>query len=104
MVTEFQMRVYDLTSKIPKGKVSTYGDLAKKLNISSAQAVGQALRRNPYAPKVPCHRVVASDGSIGGFGGCMSGRHIREKIALLKKEGVKVAGGRVLDFEKVRLL
>lgn len=60
-VTEYQTRVYDLLLQIPEGKVSTYAALSKALG-SSPRAVGGALRRNPYAPKVPCHRVISADG------------------------------------------
>jgi O-6-methylguanine DNA methyltransferase len=59
-----------MCSAIPKGRVTTYGDMAKALSPPScARAVGQAMRRNPFAPKVPCHRVVASDLKLGGFKG-----------------------------------
>lgn len=97
MVTAFQQKVYELCSKIPKGKVSTYGAIAKKLKLGGlgARAVGNALNKNPYAPRVPCHRVVASDGGIGGFAsGCT------KKIVLLKKEGVSVKKNKIVDFEK----
>ncbi|GAA5961430.1 hypothetical protein JCM8115_003447 [Rhodotorula mucilaginosa] len=67
-VTEFQWRLYDLLLTIPAGRVSTYGQLATLL-ASSARAVGSALRENPFAPYVPCHRVIASTLYIGGFGG-----------------------------------
>ncbi|PIN75503.1 methyltransferase [Candidatus Woesearchaeota archaeon CG10_big_fil_rev_8_21_14_0_10_37_12] len=87
MPTVFEQKVYDLCKKIPRGKVSTYGAIAKKLN-SSPRAVGQALRKNPYAPVVPCHRVVSSDGKIGGFMGKTKGKEIKRKIALLEEEGV----------------
>jgi len=60
-VTEFQGRVYTLLKQIPSGKVTTYAALAKALN-SSPRAVGGALRNNPFAPEVPCHRCIASDG------------------------------------------
>ena len=60
--TSFQMKVYKATSRIPRGKVATYGWVARQIGCRSAQAVGGALRVNPFAPKVPCHRVVASDG------------------------------------------
>ena len=76
-----------MTKQVPRGKVTTYGAIARKLN-SSPRAVGQALRVNPFAPVVPCHRVVKSDGSIGGFGGEISGKKIQKKIAMLRKEGV----------------
>lgn len=60
-VTDFQERVYTLLKQIPEGKVTTYAFLAKALN-SSPRAVGGALRNNPFAPEVPCHRCIAADG------------------------------------------
>eukprot|EP00292_Cryptomonas_paramecium_P032356 CAMPEP_0113693120 /NCGR_PEP_ID=MMETSP0038_2-20120614/19486_1 /TAXON_ID=2898 /ORGANISM="Cryptomonas paramecium" /LENGTH=85 /DNA_ID=CAMNT_0000615153 /DNA_START=63 /DNA_END=317 /DNA_ORIENTATION=+ /assembly_acc=CAM_ASM_000170 len=59
-VTPFEERVYSLCTNIPIGKVATYGEMARALN-SSPRAVGQALRKNPFAPEVPCHRVIAAD-------------------------------------------
>ncbi len=99
--TRFQERVYAKLKKVPKGKITTYGDLARAMK-SSARAIGQTMRCNPYAPKIPCHRVVKSDGTIGGFGGAVRGKKIKDKIALLNKEGVHVKRGVVLNFEKVR--
>jgi len=88
--TVHQTRVYALTEAIPKGKVTTYGAIAKLLS-SHPRAVGQALRTNPFAPIVPCHRVVASDGSRGGFKGETSGPCISQKFKLLQGEGVPFA-------------
>jgi methylated-DNA-[protein]-cysteine S-methyltransferase len=85
---------------IPKGKVTTYGLIAKKLRTRAYRAVGNACRKNPYAPRVPCHRVVRSDGTIGGFGGKTKGKNIERKIQLLRKENVEVVNGRVVSFEK----
>ena len=65
MPTTFQQKVYDALLLIPKGKVTTYKMLGDFINCRSAQAIGQALTRNPYAPKVPCHRVIKTDGTIG---------------------------------------
>jgi O-6-methylguanine DNA methyltransferase len=65
-VTPFQERVYSLLVQIPAGRVSTYALMSKALN-SSPRAVGGALRNNPFAPEVPCHRVIAADGFVGGF-------------------------------------
>ncbi|MEM9018196.1 MAG: MGMT family protein, partial [Verrucomicrobiota bacterium] len=59
--TEFERRVYDALHLIPRGKVTTYGLLGKFIGCRSAQAIGQALRRNPFAPDTPCHRVVSGD-------------------------------------------
>jgi len=98
---EFYGRVWKTMRRIPRGKVTTYGELARALRTKAYRAVGGACRHNPYAPEVPCHRVVASGGRIGGFGGKTSGKNIRQKIALLKKEGVAVEDGRVVDFSKV---
>lgn len=87
-VTRFAARVYALVSEIPPGRVTTYGALARAMGCGSARAVGQALRKNPYAPEVPCHRVVASDGRIGGYHGEVSGELIERKIQRLRDEGV----------------
>lgn len=66
--TDFEIKVYIACSRIPKGYVSTYGNLSKFLG-SAPRAVGGALRRNPYFPLVPCHRVVTSNLELGGFHG-----------------------------------
>jgi methylated-DNA-[protein]-cysteine S-methyltransferase len=99
---KFADRVYAQLKAVPKGKVTTYKDLAHSLGTGAYRAVGQALRTNPYAPRVPCHRVVASDGKIGGFFGTTSGEPVQRKIALLQKEGILVHEGRVVDFERKR--
>ena len=82
---DFSNKVLQLTKKIPKGKVSTYKILAEKLNTKAYRAVGQALKRNPFAPNVPCHRVIASDGSLHGYEGILNNN---KKVNLLKKEGI----------------
>ena len=87
-VTAFASRVYAACRRIPAGRVASYASLARAIGCGSAQAVGQALARNPFAPEVPCHRVIASDGTPGGFnGGCESGELAR-KLGLLQGEGV----------------
>ena len=103
MTKNFNEKVYALLRKVPKGKVTTYKALAEKLNTKAYRAVGQAMRCNPYAPKVPCHRVVASDGSIGGFMGTIKkdSNEIRKKIRMLKNEGVKIRNNKIIDFEKI---
>lgn len=100
-ISPFAKKVYSLISTIPVGKISTYKYVAQTMNTKAYQAIGQVLRCNPFAPEVPCHRIVASDGKIGGFAGKRTGENIKKKIALLKKEGVEVANGKVMDFEKV---
>ena len=87
-LTAFQRRVYDALREVPAGRVTTYRLLARRLGCGSARAVGGALRRNPFAPEVPCHRVIASDGTVGGFQGRREGPAIRRKLDLLRGEGV----------------
>ncbi len=89
--TKFEQSVYKEISKIPKGKVITYTQLAKVLK-SHPRAVGQALKRNPYAPIVPCHRVIHSNGEIGGYNGI---KNSKKKIKLLKNEGIKIIKGNI---------
>ena len=100
----FNEKVYALLRKVPKGKVTTYKALAEALGTRAYRAVGQAMRCNPYAPEVPCHRVVASDGSIGGFSGKWdsNSREVKRKIKMLKKEGVEISNNRITDFKKVK--
>jgi O-6-methylguanine DNA methyltransferase len=93
-VTEFSESVYRVTSKIPPGKVATYGSVARAIGKPKAShAVGQALKANPRPPNVvPCHRVVRSDGDVGGY----SGRGgVAKKVRLLTAEGVRVESGRI---------
>mgnify|MGYP001231649432 CR=1 FL=1 len=83
--TKFQIKVWKYLVKIPKGKVKTYKEVAIAIKSpKSARAVANACGKNPYAPKVPCHRVIRSDGSIGGYS---SSGGIKTKKKLLKKEG-----------------
>ncbi len=98
-ITEFQRRVYAATRKIPRGKVTTYKHLSRTIGCGSSRAVGQALRVNPFAPEVPCHRVIRSDLTIGGFSGKLTGPEIEKKKALLFEEGVRFDGNRLLNPE-----
>jgi methylated-DNA-[protein]-cysteine S-methyltransferase len=87
----FNQKVWALCARIPAGKVSTYGQIAKHLGSSrAARAVGNALNKNPYAPQVPCHRVVGSTGDLTGFAGGLA-----KKKKLLEEEGVEFKGQRV---------
>lgn len=87
-VTKFQENVYAALLEVPRGKVVSYGELAKAIGCGSPRAVGQALRKNPFAPRIPCHRVVATDGSLGGFCGRRETATLARKRALLEAEGV----------------
>lgn len=103
MALSFNEKVYALLRKVPKGKVTTYKALAEKLNTKAYRAVGQAMRCNPYAPKAPCHRVVASNGSIGGFMGMKNpnSKELKKKIMMLRKEGVKIKNNRIVNFSRI---
>jgi len=92
----FPERCYKILRKVPKGKVTTYKAIASALNTKAYRAVGTAMNKNPYAPKIPCHRVVCSDGKVGGFA---SGT--KKKIAMLRKEGMQIKNNRIVDFQKV---
>ena len=84
--TKFQVKVWKYVKKIPKGKVITYLDVAKRINKPKAvRAVANAIGKNPFAPKIPCHRVIRSDGSLGGYSGKGG---IKTKKKLLKSEGI----------------
>ncbi len=107
--TAFQARVYAAVRRIPRGRVTTYKLLAQYLGCRSWRAVGQALKHNPYAftrladvrrqglVPVPCHRVIATDGTLGGFEGRRGGAALKRKRALLAAEGVRFQQGRLVD-------
>jgi methylated-DNA-[protein]-cysteine S-methyltransferase len=90
----FNEKVWAICARVPKGKVTTYAAIARKLGTVAYRAVGNAMNKNPYAPRVPCHRVVGSDGSLTGFAA-----GLEKKKRLLKAEGVAFANGKV-DLER----
>ena len=92
----FAQRCYRLLQRVPRGRVTTYKLLAQALGCRGYRAVGNAMNRNPYAPAVPCHRVVKSDGRVGGFA-----RGSAKKAALLRKEGIVVRNGRIENLPRV---
>lgn len=100
-VTDFQARVYAALRTVPRGSVTTYGLLARQVGIRSPRAVGQALRCNPFAPDVPCHRVIGSDLRIGGFMGSRVGAEVRRKVELLAEEGVDFRDGVLVDARRL---
>ena len=84
--TKFQLKVWAYLSKIPPGRVKTYSQVAKAIGKPLAvRAVANAIGKNPYAPKIPCHRVIRSDGSLGGYSGKGG---VKTKRFLLQKEGI----------------
>ena len=86
-ITNFQRKVYLALLDVPRGTTVSYKELGKMIGCKSARAIGQALKRNPFAPDVPCHRVINSDGTIGGFHGQRDGEMIDKKQKLLESEG-----------------
>ena len=84
--TEFQRRVWEVLLRIPYGQTTTYGAIARELGCRSAQAVGQAVGRNPISIIIPCHRVLGSDGSLTGYAG-----GLKRKAELLRLECVKIS-------------
>lgn len=103
MITKFQNRVYELCKKVPKGKVTTYKSIAKKMGSKAYRAVGTAMHVNPYGilrcqgkNMVPCHRVVGSNGHLVGFA-----HGLKKKAELLKKEGIKIKNNKIENFDKV---
>ena len=85
--SKFRLRVWEALLKIPYGKTTTYGEIAKKLGISSAQAVGGAVGHNEISIIIPCHRVVGANGSLTGYAG-----GIDRKIKLLELEHTDMTG------------
>ena len=84
--TSFQLKVWGYLRKIPRGSTRTYSQVAKGIRKPLAvRAVANAIGKNPYAPRIPCHRVIRTDGTLGGYSGKGG---IRTKKLLLKKEGI----------------
>ncbi len=102
IITGFSKKVYEALLLIPKGRITTYKEIADFLK-TSPRAVGQALKRNPFLPGVPCHRVVSSTGLIGGFMGSMK-KNIEKKKQLLISEGIKIKNNKIVDFEKKKFI
>ena len=91
-----QHRVYKRLLQVPRGKVTTYGELAKAVGMKNGQrAVGSFMNKNPYPVIVPCHRVVMSDGTIGGY---MYGKEI--KIKMLRDEGIEINNNKIVNWDK----
>ena len=86
--TKFQIKVWNYLKTIPKGKVKTYKQVAKAIGMpKAARAVANACGKNPYAPIIPCHRVIRSDGGLGGYSGKGG---IKQKLKLLRSENVAI--------------
>jgi methylated-DNA-[protein]-cysteine S-methyltransferase len=90
-------RVYEKLLKVPKGKVTTYSELAKAVGLKNGQrTIGRIMNKNPFPVIVPCHRVILSNGKIGGYAW---GENV--KTNMLSKEGIKIKNGKILDNAKI---
>ena len=106
-LSAYQHAILRILAEVPKGKVTTYGDLAKELSKrdpkwspDASRAVGTTMRNNLCGPQIPCHRVIKSDGGVGNFRGGAEGA-VEEKIGMLRDEGVTVFNGKI-DLKKHR--
>lgn len=92
-----QQKIYKKLLEVPKGKVTTYGELAKAVGLKNGQrAVGKIMNKNPYPVIIPCHRVVMSTGKIGGYA---YGENVKTKM--LNDEGIKIQNGKIVDSENL---
>ena len=90
-----QQKIFKKLLEVPKGKITTYGELAKAVGLKNGQrAVGKIMNKNPYPVIIPCHRVVMSTGKIGGYA---YGEHV--KIKMLNDEGIKIENGKIIDLK-----
>ena len=97
MLTDFEKAVLSKLKEVPRGRVTTYGELAKAAGRPrAARAAGNAVHKNPWAPKVPCHRVVLSSGRLGGYA-----RGPGKKKILLSQEGISVINNRIKNFNLI---
>tara|TARA_B100001750_G_C15332010_1_gene507771 strand:- start:216 stop:515 length:300 start_codon:yes stop_codon:yes gene_type:complete len=89
-------KIYKKLLKVPSGYVTTYGELAKAINLKNGQrVVGRIMKNNPFPVIVPCHRVVKSDGTVGGYA-----YGTERKKHMLVKEGLKINDNKISDFKK----
>ncbi len=94
---KLEHKVYEKLLQVPKGKVTTYSELAKAVGLKNGQrAIGRIMNKNPFPVIVPCHRVILSSGKIGGYAW---GEKI--KTNMLSKEGVKIKKGKILDKNEI---
>jgi len=91
-----EQQVYKKLTEVPQGKITTYGELAKAVGLKNGQRViGHIMKKNPYPAIIPCHRVVKSDGMVGGYA---YGADV--KTNMLRKEGIQIQNGKILDWNK----
>ena len=92
---KLEEKVYRKLLEVPKGKITTYGELAKAVGLKNGQrTIGKIMNKNPYPVIVPCHRVIKSDGKIGGYAW---GEKVKAKM--LSNEGIKIKNGKISDVK-----
>jgi methylated-DNA-[protein]-cysteine S-methyltransferase len=90
-----QQKIFKKLLEVPKGQITTYGELAKSVGLKNGQrAVGKIMNKNPYPVIIPCHRVVMSTGKVGGYA---YGEHV--KIKMLHDEGIEIENGKIIDLK-----
>ena len=95
-MNDLDRRVYKKLLNVPKGKVTTYGELAKAVGLKNGQrAIGKIMNKNPFPVIIPCHRVVKSDGKVGGY---FYGQNVKTKM--LSEEGIQIENGKIQGWEK----
>jgi methylated-DNA-[protein]-cysteine S-methyltransferase len=91
-----EQKVYKKLLDVPKGQITTYGDLAKAVGLKNGQrTIGKIMNKNPFPVIIPCHRVVMSNGKIGGYA---YGEHVKTKM--LSDEGIEIKNGNIANFDK----
>ena len=94
---KLEEKVYKKLLQVPKGRVTTYAELAKAIGLENGQrAIGRMMNKNPYPVIIPCHRVILSNGNIGGYAW---GENV--KVNMLSKEGVKIKNGKILNLNEI---
>jgi len=99
-ISALAQNVYQTLKRVPRGKITTYKLLGQAVGTKAYRAIGTILSNNPYAPEVPCHRVIASDGSLGGFMGSKSRKNLSKKSELLSSEGIKMKNNKILNYKE----
>ena len=90
------IKVYKKLLQVPEGKITTYGDLARAVGVTNGQrAIGSIMKKNPFPVIIPCHRVIKSDGTVGGYA-----YGSERKMHMLSEEGLKINNHKILDFKK----
>jgi len=96
-IPDFHQRCYQALLKVPAGKVTTYGELARAIGSKASRAVGTAMANNQQLITIPCHRVVRSNGEIGQYA-----NGSKKKAELLKSEGVSIENGKIINFDQFK--